>query len=554
MLLHHTFEQTAARYPSKIALIARQKAYTYGALLDMTQRLAQTLRARGVARGDRVAVFLDNGVEAVVSFYACLKIGAVAMPINPLTKYQKLAYIFRDATPTGFIADTHLRPAYLPVLAETDSLRACVLCGDYAPKDGADRDPRVVSMREALAKPARDTGDGATIDQDLAAIIYTSGSTGEPKGVMLSHLNMVSAQSSVSEYLGLTADDVIMCALPLAFDYGLYQVLMAFKVGARILIERTFAFPAKILAVMEAEQATVFPGVPTMFNTLLAMDSLARYDLRSLRLVTNTAAALSETHIQKIRAAFPQAELFSMYGLTECKRVTFLPPAELARRPTSVGRGMPNEEVYLVDESGKRLPPGSTGELVIRGSHVMRGYWNKPKETAERLKPGELAGEMVLHSGDIFHMDYDGFLYFVGRSDDIIKSRGEKVSPKEVENVLYALAGVREAAVIGVADELLGQAVKAYVVLQPGCHYTERDVIKHCAASLENFMAPKYVEFVAELPKTDTGKIRKAGLNADTQANATRARLNAGPDQPDATVARQATEATAATVIGAVTS
>jgi len=252
--------------------------------------------------------------------------------------------------------------------------------------------------------------------------------------------------------------------------------------------------------------------VPTMFAMLLALKSLERFDLAALRMITNTAAALSEPHIAQLRALFPPAVLFSMYGLTECKRVTFLPPEQLDIRPTSVGRGMPNEEVWLVDENGTRLPPGSAGELVIRGSNVMRGYWEKPAETAQRLKPGPNAGEMVLYSGDIFRTDEEGYLYFVARKDDIIKSRGEKVSPREVENALYALEGVQEAAVIGVPDPTLGEAIKAFLVLRAGYSYGERDVIRFCLGRLESFMVPKHVSFVAELPRTDTGKIKKAVL------------------------------------------
>lgn len=524
MLLHHTFERTAAACSQQIALVSREKMYSYGALRDLVNRLATSLQERGVARGDRVAIFLENGFEAVVSYYAVLKLGAVMIPINPLTKQEKLAYMLRDATPTCLIADAHLQAAFLGPLAESTSIHTCVVAEDT--RAPLPIEPRVVAFRAAVGRPAQVLDDSAVIDQDLAAIIYTSGSTGDPKGVMLSHRNMLTAQESVATYLGLHGDDVIMCALPLAFDYGLYQILMAFKVGARVVLERSFAFPAKILALMERERATVFPGVPTMYATLLSMDSLCRYDLRSVRLLTNTAAALSEAHIQRLRQAFPLATLFSMYGLTECKRVTYLPPAELERRPTSVGRGMPNQELYLVDENGKRLANGSTGQLVIRGSHVMRGYWNKPAETAERLKPGPLPGEQVLYSGDIFRTDAEGFLYFVARTDDIIKSRGEKVSPREVENVLYGLAGIREAAVIGVPDELLGEAVKAFVVLNPGFNYSEREIIRHCGAHLENFMAPKYVEFVDVLPKTDTGKIRKAGLNADTATQKARVMMS----------------------------
>jgi acyl-CoA synthetase (AMP-forming)/AMP-acid ligase II len=243
------------------------------------------------------------------------------------------------------------------------------------------------------------------------------------------------------------------------------------------------------------------------------LKTLPQYDLASLRLITNTAAALSEEHIRKLRALFPQATLFSMYGLTECKRVTYLPPDQLDIRPTSVGRGMPNEEVWLVDDAGNRLPNGSTGELVIRGSNVMRGYWEKPAETAARLKPGPIPGEMILYSGDLFRTDAEGWLYFVARRDDIIKSRGEKVSPREVENAIYSLEGVLDAAVVGISDDLLGEAVKAFIVLKDGVMLTEKDVIRHCLARLESFMVPKHVQFVADLPKTDTGKIRKKGLS-----------------------------------------
>ena len=201
-----------------------------------------------------------------------------------------------------------------------------------------------------------------------------------------------------------------------------------------------------------------------------------------------------------------------MYGLTECKRVSYLPPDQLDIRPASVGRGMPNEEVWLVDDAGARLPNGSTGELVIRGTNVMRGYWEKPEETRERLRPGPISGEVLLYSGDVFRTDPDGYLYFVARKDDIIKSRGEKVSPREVENVLYGMPGVLEAAVIGVPDPMLGEAVKAFVALQPGVTHTERDVITYCLSRLENFMAPKSVVFLERLPKTDTGKIKKTDL------------------------------------------
>lgn len=507
VLLHHDFDRLAREHPVRTALVCGEERVPYADLARRARVLASALQARGVRRGDRVAIFLENGVEFVAGVIAVLRVGAVFMPINPTTKDDKLAYMLNDARASALLTEAPLASVWVPAVGTSPSVHTVVVLGEGAAAPAG--------AATTIPWPAEEDAEPEvppTIDQDLAAIIYTSGSTGFPKGVMLTHLNMVSACRSVSTYLGLRDDDVIFCALPLSFDYGLYQVLMAFRVGARVVLERNFTFPVKGLEVMAAERVTVFPGVPTMFSMLMVLKNLDRFDLGALRMMTNTAAALSEQHIRQLRAIFPQATLFSMYGLTECKRVSYLPPEQLDKRPTSVGRGMPNEEVWLVDDDGNRLPNGSTGELVIRGSNVMRGYWEKPEETAKRLRPGPIAGEMLLYSGDLFRTDDEGWLYFVSRRDDIIKSRGEKVSPREVENAIHGLAGVYEVAVIGVPDEVLGQAIKAFVTLTPGAQLTEREVIRHCLAHLESFMAPKYVEFVDALPKTGTGKIKKTGL------------------------------------------
>jgi acyl-CoA synthetase (AMP-forming)/AMP-acid ligase II len=282
--------------------------------------------------------------------------------------------------------------------------------------------------------------------------------------------------------------------------------------GARLVLERSFTFPSQVLSVMARERVTGFPGVPTIFATIAGMKSLAQYDLSSIRYVTNTAAALPVKHITILKELFPQARIYSMYGLTECKRCTYLPPKDIDRKPESVGIAIPNTELWIIDEDGNRVGPNTVGQLVIRGATVMKGYWEKPESTAKKLKPGPLPGEMVLWTGDYCRLDDEGYLYFVGRMDDVIKSRGEKVAPKEVENALMNVTGVREAAVIGVPDELLGHAVKAFVVLDPGVEMTEKDLIKECQKRLESFMVPKTIELVAELPKTTTGKIKKTDL------------------------------------------
>jgi acyl-CoA synthetase (AMP-forming)/AMP-acid ligase II len=287
---------------------------------------------------------------------------------------------------------------------------------------------------------------------------------------------------------------------------------MGFEVGATVVLERSLAFPVKVVETMARERVTVLPGVPTMFSLLVGVKGLADEPQRSLRIITNAAAALPEPRVRQLRTLFPDAQLYLMYGLTECKRVTYLPPEDVDTRPTSVGRGMPFQEHWLVNEAGERLPNGSTGELVVRGRHVMLGYWRRPEETAERVRRDSASGESILFCGDIFRSDADGYLYFVARKDDIIKSRGEKVSPREVENVLYAMPGVVDAAVIGVPDPVLGEAVKAFISLSADVRYTERDVIKYCLSRLESYMAPKHVEFVTDFPRTDSGKIRKSDL------------------------------------------
>jgi amino acid adenylation domain-containing protein len=497
-------EESAQRSPGKIALVSGDRRTTYQQIDQDANRLARGLIGAGVRRGDRVAIFLENSVEAVVAVFAALKAGAVFMVVNPTTKSSKLAFILNNSRAAALITDGRRLPLARELAARTPHIRTTIVAGPGW-----------------LAEPGMDPSKPANrcIDVDLAALIYTSGSTGTPKGVMLTHLNIVSAATSITTYLENTPDDIILNALPLSFDYGLYQVLMAFKIGGTVVLERSFAYPHAVLETVVAERVTGLPIVPTMSAILLQMD-LAQYDLSRLRYITNTAAALPTRHIVELRQRLPHVNIYSMYGLTECKRVSYLPPDELDARPSSVGRAMPNEEVYIVDDAGERLPSG-VGELVIRGSNVMKGYWELPEETAQRLKPGPLPGEQVLYSGDLFRMDEGGYLYFLGRKDDIIKTRGEKVSPREVENVLYELPAVAEAAVVGVEDAVLGQAIKAVVTLKDGATLTERDVLGHCAARLENFMVPKLVEFRASLPKTMTGKIDKKTLYSAISSGAT---------------------------------
>jgi amino acid adenylation domain-containing protein len=499
-LLHDYLLHSARRSPGKIALVCAGQRLTYAELDARSNALANSLVAAGVERGDRVVIFADNTVETVLSFWAVLKANAVACIVNPLTKSEKLAYLLGDCRPTALISDQSLHRVFAGPARACGHLKRVLVAG-------------TPGWDEALALGSRGEPPARkSIEVDLAAIIYTSGSTGDPKGVMLTHRNMLAACTSIGAYLEIQEDEVILGVLPLAFDYGLYQMLMAFRTGARLVLERSFVFPAQVLKKMVEEGVTGFPGVPTIFSMLAELKNLRDYDLSRIRYVTNTAAALPVKHIRMLQGLFPGARIYSMYGLTECKRCTYLPPGDLERKPESVGIAIPNTEMWIVDEQGRRVGANVVGQLVIRGPTVMKGYWEKPEATAKKLQPGPLPGEHVLYTGDYCRMDEEGYLYFVGRMDDVIKSRGEKVAPKEVESALMDIPGVKEAAVIGVPDEVLGQAVKAYLVLESGFVILEREIQKECQRRLENFMVPKYVVTVPSLPKTDTGKIRKIGL------------------------------------------
>ena len=502
---------SAERSGAKTAVIAGERRMTYAELDERANRLAHLLRDYGVAPGDRVAVLLENSLESTVSVFGILREGAAFVVINPTTKPDKLVFMLNDCAAAALLVDAKFAEAMEAASREVPSLKVVGAWGGASPDAAGDRcdlDRELVGFPSA---PPR----CRCIDMDLAGIIYTSGSTGRPKGVTVTHLNVCSAATSITQYLEMTAEDVVINCLPLSFDYGLYQLLMSVETGGTLVLERSFAYPYRIVELIQAEGVTGFPGVPTIFAMLLQMKGLDAGAFDGVRFVTNTAAALPAAHILRLRELFRNARIYSMYGVSECKRVSYLPPEELDRRPTSVGRGMPNEQVLVVDERGREVEAGVVGELVVRGSNVMRGYWNRPEETARALRPGRYPWERVLYTGDLFMKDEDGYLYFVARKDDIIKSRGEKVSPREVEGVIYELPEVREVAVVGVPDEVLGQAIKAFVVPADGRSPSARDIIAHCAGRLESFMVPRHVEFRSELPKTSTGKIRHGPLRAE---------------------------------------
>jgi amino acid adenylation domain-containing protein len=515
MRLEDFLRNTARRLPEKLALVAGEERLTYRDIDGRSDRLARALVSRGVRRADRVVVYADNSPETVVAVWATLKAGAIFSVVNPTTKLEKLAYILNNCRASAVITQQRLLPVALPAVAQAPSVLATLAARPA--KAAAPVPSPAEDLAAAIDSASPDPLPPQGIDLDLAMILYTSGTTGHPKGVMMSHLNMVTACNSIVQYLQNTEDDVLLGVLPLSFGYGLNQVLTSTKVGATVVFEKGFTFPGVIVQRLRQEKITGFALVPTIAAILLGMN-LEPGSFPHLRYITNAAAAMSPAHLLRLQDLLPGTKIFSMYGQTECTRTLFLPPDQVRVRPDSVGKAIPNTEVYLVDENGRRVGPGEVGELVVRGGHVMQGYWERPEDSARALRPGAAPWERVLHSNDLFRTDEEGYYYFVSRKDDVIKTRGEKVAPKEVEDVLYQLPGVSEAAVVGVPDPVIGLAVAAVIVPAEGSALSEAEVKKYCAAHLEDFAVPKLVEFRQELPKSASGKIVRREITFGSRA------------------------------------
>jgi long-chain acyl-CoA synthetase len=498
MLINEFLEQSAAKTPDKVALIFQNTRLTYAEVDNFANSFGNALLSLGLNKLGRVAIYLENSIEAVISIFGILKAGGVFMLLHPQTKAKKLEYILNDCQVKFLITDKKL------VQNHQGAINLQVILIDPTQ---ADHISDTYSFWNLIDHGSSQRPDRRVIDIDLCSLIYTSGSTGKPKGVMLSHLNMLSAANSIVEYLENTHDDIILNCLPLSFDYGLYNLLMPFKFGGTVVLEKSFVYPYQLIGLVNQEAVTGLPLVPTIISIFLQVKNLEQYDLPTLRYITSTGQAFPANHLARLSKLFPQTKIYSMYGLTECKRVLYLPPAQICNRPTSVGKAMPNIEVCLVDENNTIIDqPGEIGELMVRGANVMQGYWNLPTETAAMLQITS-QGERWLRTKDLFKMDEDRYLYFVARKDDLIKTGGELVSPKEIEDILSELVGVSQVAVVGIAHEFLGQAVKVVIVLVAENNLTEQDIFAYCSQHLEKQMMPKYVEILQELPKTITGKI-----------------------------------------------
>ncbi len=521
MLLHDLIRPRARAMPEQIALVRGDVTLSYAALRDGVAQTAAGFVSHGIRPGERVGVYLNKRVEAVVAYFGASWAGAVFVPINPSLKPAQVAHILRDCDVAILVTTAAQAKGLADALGECPALRSLITVDGLPDADAIPR-PVDVAAWESLAS-AGDVGMAPVrrIDTDMAAILYTSGSTGKPKGVVLSHRNMVAGALSVAEYLDNSRDDVILAVLPFSFDAGFSQMTTAFSVGATVVL-MDYLLPRDVLKAAARHGATGLAGVPPLWTQLARLDWPPEA-VGSLRYITNTGGAMPTATLAALRERLPQTTVFLMYGLTEAFRSTYLPPEELDRRPTSMGKAIPNAEILIVREDGTPCGPGEPGELVHRGALVSLGYWNDPERTALRFRPApnQPAGlpfpEIAVWSGDTVVKDEDGFLYFVGRKDDMIKSSGYRISPTEVEEVIYGTGLVNECAALGIPHFDLGQAVVvACHSEQPG-EDTREALLGACRKALPNYMVPTEIVFREQLPRNPNGKIDRKNLATELE-------------------------------------
>ena len=506
VLLHELLARAAACWPERTALTIDGQHFLYADVQSQTQRCAAQLRALGLLPGERVAVYLEKRLETVVLSFAVSAAGGVLVPVNPLLKPAQVAHVLQDAGASVLYTSAARQASLESILADCPGLRQVVLC-DAAPAS---------AQASVPALPAAPAG----LESDVALIFYTSGSTGRPKGVVLTHRNLLAGATSVAGYLQHRSDDTVLAVLPLSFDAGFSQLTTAFVVGARVVL-LNYLLPRDVLRAMARERVTCLTAVPPLYMQLAALDWPVEAT-QHLRYWANTGGRMPAATLQRLRQRAPQAQAYLMYGLTEAFRSTYLPPEEVERRPDSIGRAIPNAEVRVLRADGTECAVDEPGELVHRGPLVALGYWNRPEETARRFKPWPpallpagghgLAPERAVYSGDTVRRDAEGFLYFVGRRDEMIKTSGYRVSPTEVEEVLYASGLVAEVVVYGVPDEVLGSAIGAALWASPAaCGRADEDgaaVLAHCREHLPAFMWPQVLHWAGQpLPRSPNGKL-----------------------------------------------
>jgi acyl-CoA ligase (AMP-forming) (exosortase A-associated) len=513
MLVDRLIADSAARAAAAPALAYKDAALSYGDLDALVDGVAYGLIGLGLERAGRVAVYLEKRLETVAAMFGAARAGGAFVPVNPLLRPRQVGHILRDCAVHTLVTSPDRLASLTEEIAGCPDLAAVILVGG----DTEAGEKHIVSWEDLVAATTRRRH--RVIDGDLAAIMYTSGSTGLPKGVMLSHRNIVAGAHSVSEYLENGPEDRILSVLPLSFDAGMSQLTTAFAVGAQVVL-MNYLLPKDVVVQAGKHRITGITGVPPLWNQLAQLEWPAEA-VASLRYFANTGGAMPRATLDRLRAALPNSKPYLMYGLTEAFRSTYLPPDEVDRRPDSIGKAIPNAEILVIGADGKPVGPGGEGELVHRGALVGLGYWNDPDKTAERFKPvpggpdGLVLPEIAVWSGDTVRIDDEGFLYFVGRRDEMIKTSGYRVSPTEVEETIYASGAVGEAVALGAAHPTLGQGIVVVATAPNGAAFDGDAVIAYCRKELPPFMVPHHVIERDALPRNPNGKIDRSTLAAE---------------------------------------
>jgi acyl-CoA ligase (AMP-forming) (exosortase A-associated) len=521
--IHHLVTEAVGARGDAPALTFDDVTISYAQLWDGMRGFGAALRGLGLDRGDRVAVYLDKRIETVIALFGTSAAGGVIVPVNPLLKPRQVGYIMRDCDARILVTSPERLAGLDDDLEQSKSVEHVLLVGS-GPAEIAAVEPggRYTVSPWPAATPGGPAPAAGGIDADMAAILYTSGSTGPPKGVVLSHRNLIAGAESVSHYLGNTADDVILAMLPFSFDAGFSQLTTAFNVGAHVVL-MNYLLPADVVRLCARHQVTGLTGVPPLWAQIAGPDWPAEA-ARSLRYFANTGGRMPRATLDRLRSRFPGARPFLMYGLTEAFRSTYLDPAEVDRRPSSIGKAIPNAEILVVRPDGSLCDPGEEGELVHRGALVALGYWNNPERTAERFRPaparepGLGTAEMAVWSGDAVVRDEDGFLFFVGRKDEMIKTSGYRVSPTEIEEVAYDTGLVRDAVALGVPDAKLGQHVVLVISPVSGAPVDVDGLLARMRKALPLYMLPKRVAVRPEIPRSPNGKFDRTRLREELTA------------------------------------
>jgi acyl-CoA ligase (AMP-forming) (exosortase A-associated) len=517
VLLHELVALSAQRYAARPAITSRGVTLGYDELRQSIENFAAGVVAAGLLRGERVGIYLEKRFEAVIAAFGAAAAGAVFVPINPILKAPQVAYILRDCNVRLLVTSAERLPALREELLACLDLTRLVVVSDAVPRSSAVEHDVQRFDDFVRARPARLY---RPIDTDPVAILYTSGSTGRPKGVVLSHRNMVAGAKSVASYLGNCADDSLLAVLPLSFDAGFSQLTTAFHAGARVVL-LNHLLPRDVVAALAAERITGVTAVPPLYIQLTQLQWPSSID-EHLRYFANTGGRMPLETLTALRSRVPSAKPFLMYGLTEAFRSTYLPPDEVDRRPDSIGKAIPNAEILVLREDGTSCAADEPGELVHRGALVALGYWNDPEKTAERFRPlpnragGLVLPEYAVFSGDTVRADADGYLYFIGRRDEMIKTSGYRVSPTEIEEALYATRLVGEAAAFGVSHPVLGQAIVVVTTPAPGGELDESTLLAACRERLPAFMVPARIDVrTGPLPRNPNGKIDRKALSVE---------------------------------------